>query len=262
MAKLNASLNLLVVLTLMILYCPIIVAIVFSFNAADRGMLWEGFSLRWYSEVWTERGLLDSLANSIIVTGIACAISLAMGLACSFALSLVGGRLFGILLALVFLPILTPDLLASLSQALFYQSIGWDKNLLTIALSYSTFGLSYVALFVTARLRTLDFSSYRRAASALGASTGLIFRTIFLPLARPPAFAATILVASLFLQDFIFAFFCGGLGSTTLSVRLYGMIKFGLRPSVNVIYTLLVLSAIGMLMAAEIIARRVKNENR
>jgi spermidine/putrescine transport system permease protein len=118
-----------------------------------------------------------------------------------------------------------------------------------------------VALFVAIRLRSLDFAQYVLAAQSLGASPLRTVRDHFLPLAAAPALAGVSIVAAMSAQDFVFAFFCGGTATTTLSVKIYGMVKFGLISSINVVYTILALGVLLLFLGSEaILTRKERHE--
>jgi ABC-type spermidine/putrescine transport system permease subunit II len=247
-----------VAIAVCVLYAPILVVVLFSFNSASRGMIWEGFSLHWYRDVWSDSTLLTSALNSLKVVVLTCLLSLIGGLSFGYLVSLASGRKFIALLSMLFLPILTPDLIGALAQSLFYRSLGIDKGLYTIAISQSFFGVAYVGLVVSARLRSLDFKQYLLAAASLGATPHRSFKDHFIPLSMPAAFSGMALVAALSIQDFLYAFFCGGVGSTTLSVRLYSLVRFGLATGINVIYVAVITTAILLLFLSEFSLRKVK----
>lgn len=248
-----------VLVALCVLYAPILVVVFFSFNSAQRGMIWEGFSLHWYRDVWSDSTLLTSSLNSLKVVVFTCVLSLIGGSAFGYLASLATGRRFVGLVSMLFLPVLTPDLIAALAQSLFYRSLGIDKGLHTIAVSQSFFGTAYVGLVVTARLRSIDFKQYLLAAASLGATPLRSFKDHFIPLAMPAALSGTAIVGALSMQDFLYAFFCGGLGSTTLSVRLYSLVRFGLTTGINVIYVAFIMTAIVLLVLSEFSLRKVKH---
>jgi ABC-type spermidine/putrescine transport system permease subunit II len=234
------------------LYGPLLIVFIFSFNAAQRGMIWTGFSLRWYHDVWADAQIMEAVSNTIKVACLTCGLSLVMGLGCAYACSVLEGKRFTLLTSLLFFPILTPDLVGALGQSLFYNWIGIGKSIYTVAISQSLFGMAYVAIFVSVRLRSMEFRKYVLAAASLGASPNHILRDLFVPLSFPAAMIGTAMVSVLSVQDFLYAFFCGGPGSTTLSVKLYGMVKFGVNSSINVLYVVFVAFAACILVASDL----------
>jgi|ERR1035437_89823 ABC-type spermidine/putrescine transport system permease subunit II len=221
---------------ILLLYLPVLLVIVFSFNSASRGMVWDSFSLRWYHEVWSDDAILIALWNTSRVVVLTSLLSLALGMLSGYCVALAKNRLFSVLLSCLFVSVLAPDLIMALAQALTYRTFGIQKGLLTIAVSHSTFGVAYVALFVAIRMKSIDFDQYLTAAESLGASPFRAARDHFLPLAVAPALAGTSIVAAMSAQDFVYAFFCGGASTTTLSVKIYSMVKFGVNSSINVVY--------------------------
>jgi spermidine/putrescine transport system permease protein len=228
---------------LAVLYLPLVVILCFSFNEAPRGMVWTGFSWRWYTDVWENQPLMEAVENSLRVATLATLLSGAIGTFAAFVVSTSGSRSFRFFAPLVLLPVLTPDLLISLANALAYRALGVSKGLSTIALSQSVVGAAYVALLITVRLRSIDFAAYVRAAQSLGASPLRIATDHFAPLAAMPLLVGAMIAAAFSLQDFLYAFFCGGVGSSTLSVHVYGLVRFGPHGGLNVIYVLAIAAA-------------------
>jgi spermidine/putrescine transport system permease protein len=222
-------------------------------------MIWEGFSLRWYKDVWGDKILIASVINTLKVVCLTCFISLIGGLSCGYLISISGKKSFTLLSSVIFLPILAPDLIIAIAQALFYRALGIEKGFFTISISQSFFGVAYVGLFVSIRLRSIDFKKYLLVSSSLGASPSQSFSNHFIPLALPAALAGSGVVAALSVQDFLYAFFCGGSGSTTLSVKLYSMVKFGVNSSINVLYVFLIVLATTAVFLSEKYSRKVKN---
>lgn len=214
-------------------------------------MIWESLSLRWYREVWSDKAILTALWNTMRVVSISSLISVTLGILCGYCVTLSKHRLFGFLLSCLFIPVLAPDLIMALAQALSYQTFGIEKGVLTIAMSHSTFGIAYIALFVAIRMKSIDFDQYMVAAESLGASPFRAARDHFLPLSVAPALAGMSIVAAMSAQDFVYAFFCGGASTTTLSVKIYGMVKFGLNSSINVIYVGLAATVLLLFWASE-----------
>jgi ABC-type spermidine/putrescine transport system permease subunit II len=226
-------------LSLLLLYLPLLLVVVFSFNSAPRGMVWESFSTRWYQSVWSDAAIMSSLKNTAAVvlgTGV---VSLAGGLVSGFAIGTSREKAFSLSLPFLFMPVILPDLVVALAQALLYKLLGLQQGILTIVLSQATFGVAYVALFVIVRIKSVPYNGYVIAAQTLGASPVRVLFDHFLPTALPAAIAGVTVVIAMSAQDFIYAFFCGGPASTTLSIRVYSMVKFGVNSSVNVVYVFL-----------------------
>ena len=226
-------------MAMVILYLPLVLVVVFSFNSAQRGMVWESFSFKWYQSVWSDSAVISSLKNTLSIASATGGVSLIGGLLCGYAVGTSRGKAFSLTLPLLFIPAILPDLVVALAQALLYKLAGLPKGLLTIVLSQATFGIAYVALFVVVRIKSIPYQGYVIAAQTLGASPTRVVRDHFVPLAFPAAVAGVALVVAMSAQDFIYAFFCGGPATTTLSVRIYSMVKFGVNSSVNVVYVFL-----------------------
>lgn len=230
--------------TLMVLaffYLPILVLVVNSFNASRFGSTWEGWSLRWYARLLTEREIWQALENSLIIALSATLAAVVLGTSAAMALHRFQSRLQRLHYMLIYTPLVVPEILMGISLLLFFAAIGLQLGLFTIFLAHVTFCISYVAMVVLGRLQDFDFSVVE-AALDLGASWWTAFWRVLLPLLAPGIVAGGLLAFTLSIDDFVITFFVAGPGSTTLPIRIYSMIKHGSPPLINALSTILLVA--------------------
>ena len=225
-------------LVLAFFYLPILVLVVNSFNASRFGAAWEGWSLRWYVQLLSERAIWHALENSLIVAVTATVVSTLLGTLAALALHRYDTRLQRTHSALLAIPLVMPEILMGISLLLFFVSTGVELGLFTVFLAHVTFCTSFVALVVLGRLQDFD-ESVIEAARDLGASWWTVTWRVLVPLLAPGIVAGALLAFTLSIDDFVVTFFVAGPGATTLPIRIYGMIKHGSLPLINALSTLL-----------------------
>ena len=223
-----------------LLYLPVVVLIITSFNASRFGGGWEGFTLSWYSKLFHEPSVWYALINSLIVATYSSLTSTVLGVTAALALYRYRSPLQKLHLGLLLAPLVMPDILMGISLLLLFVSIHLKLSLLTVFLAHTTFSMSYVAMIVRTRLELMD-RSIIEAAKDLGATSFQVFWKVLLPFLSPAIFAGGLLAFTLSLDDFVITFFVVGPGATTLPVYVYSMMKFGSPPLINALSTLLLL---------------------
>jgi spermidine/putrescine transport system permease protein len=237
------------------LYLPIFILIIYSFNANKVVGVWQGFSLQWYEELFTDRAIASAFKNSIWVATWSTLISTFLGTMAALVLERYRFRGRLTFDAVLYLPIIIPDIVMALSTLLFFVMVGIALSRNTILIAHVAFNISFVAVIVRARLATMD-GNLEEAAADLGASEWTAFRRVTMPLLMPGIVAGALLAFTLSLDDFVITFFVSGPGSTTLPVRVYSMIKFGVTPEVNAISTLMLLGSTILVIISLVIQRR------
>ncbi|HRD55529.1 MAG TPA: ABC transporter permease subunit [Parachlamydiaceae bacterium] len=224
---------------LIFLYLPIIILVINSFNESRFGDIWNGFSLKWYESLFKERAIWDAVYNSLIIAISSTVASTILGsLAASVLYRYKNSKLQKFNYALIYTPLILPDILMGISLLLFFIFLNIKLGLFTIFIAHTTFCLSYVTMVILSRLQNFDFALVE-AAQDLGANSWQIFKRILLPLLTPGILAAALLSFTLSIDDFVITFFVAGPGATTLPVYVYGMIKFGSPQLINALSTLL-----------------------
>lgn len=248
------------------LWVPILILIVFSFNDAETVSVWRGFTTQWYQNIFanaisagTESArfstelMLNSVGNSLLVGAVTTAISTVIGTL--VAMSLVRGRFPGktVLDALLYLPIVIPEITQAISLAVFFRILFDYANSMneglraapgfgTIIIGHVAFCISYVAIVVRARFADMN-PRFEEAARDLGANEWRTFWRVTFPLILPGVIAGALLAFTISLDDFIVTFFVSGIGTTTLPIFVYGLLKTRVPPEINAISTLMLLAS-------------------
>lgn len=237
------------------LYLPIIVLVIYSFSGGSNVGVWAGFSTRWYAELLGDRLLLSAFRVSLWVALWSTLIATVLGTLAALALERY--RFFGRLTfdTVMYLPIIIPDIVMALSTLLFFVTVAVPLSRYTILVTHVAFNVAFVAVVVRARLAEMD-KSLEEAAADLGASAWTTFRRVTLPILMPGIVSGALLAFTLSLDDFVITFFVAGPGSTTLPVRVYSMIKFGVTPEVNAISTLMLAGSTVLVVISLMLQRK------
>jgi spermidine/putrescine transport system permease protein len=237
------------------LYAPIIILIVFSFNSSRFVSAWESFSFRWYGVLFQDAAMGSALRNSLIVAVSTTLIATVFGTMVALAMErhqFPGKMAFD---ALLYLPVIIPDIAMAVMLLLFFVMANFGLSLYTIIISHVAFQISFVAIVVRARLVGFD-RSLEEAAQDLGANELQTFWHVTLPLLMPAILGGALLAFTLSLDDFVITFFTAGVGSTTLPLRIYSMVKLGVTPEINAISTLLLAASMTLVMLSLFLQRK------
>lgn len=226
------------VAVLILLYLPIVMLAVNSFNESRFGGVWTGFSFKWYARLLEEKQLWIALKNSLIVALSSTIASTFLGTCAAFALHGYRSSLQKIHYFLVYTPLVIPDILIGISLLLLFFALNVPLGLLTITIAHTTFCMSYVAMVMLSKLQNFDFSVVE-AAQDLGASRWTVIRRILLPLLAPAIISGALLAFILSIDDFVITFFLAGEGTITLPLYIYSKVKFGSTPIINALSTLI-----------------------
>ncbi len=237
------------------LYIPIAVLIVYSFNENRFVSVWTGFSFRWYRVLFEDAQMGSAFRLSMWVALWSTLISTILGTLAALAMERFNFRGRLAFDGILYLPIIIPDIAMALSTLLFFVILGISLSKYTILIAHVAFNISFVAIIVRARLADMD-AHLEEAAADLGANAWVTFRRITLPLLMPGIVAGALLAFTLSLDDFVITFFVAGPGSTTLPVRVYSMIRFGLSPEVNAVSTLMFLGSTVLVVISLLVQRR------
>ncbi|MEM7497595.1 MAG: ABC transporter permease [Pseudomonadota bacterium] len=234
------SLRIMMALGFAFLYAPIVILVIYSFNASKLVSVWGGWSLRWYEALLQNDQLLDALWVSLVVAACASTVATFLGTMAGLTLARVprflGRTLFtGMVLA----PLVMPEVITGLSLLLTFIAIGMDRGFVTLIIAHATFSMCYVAVVVQARLAGFD-RSVEEAAADLGAQPGTVFRRVTLPLIVPGIVAGWLLSFTLSLDDLVIAQFATGPGATTLPMKIFSAVRLGVTPEINAIATILI----------------------
>jgi spermidine/putrescine transport system permease protein len=244
-------------LVYLFLYAPILVLVVFSFNRSRLTAVWGGFTLDWYARLLSSPQIRTSLRNSLVVALVTTVVATVIGTAAALALARGRLRQTGSLTALLALPIVVPEIVLASSLLLFFAALGLRLGFLTVILAHVAFCLSYVVVVVRARFAGLD-PSLEEAAADLGAGPWRTFFQVTLPGIMPGVLSAALLVFALSVDDYVVTSFVAGVGSTTLPIQIYSMVRSGITPEINAISTLLLVATALLLLSAQQLERGVR----
>lgn len=251
------GLSAILVLAFAFLYIPIAVLVVLSFNAGGLPTAWTGFSVKWYGALLGNVDILQAALNTLIVALASTLIATILGTL--LALGIETRRRSGRALeALVFAPMIIPDIVLAIALLSFFSLLKIPMGLHTIILSHVVFNLAFVSAVVRARLKGFDWS-VTEASADLGASGLTTFRRVTLPLILPAVVAGALLSFTLSVDEFIIAFFTAGAGraSTTLPMQIFAMIRFGVTPEINALATLVMIVSVTALTLSQRLNRGV-----
>lgn len=237
------------------LYLPILVLMALSFNRSGLPTAWTGFTVEWYGRLLGNADIGRALVNTLVVATAATAISTVLGV--GIALALMGTRAPAWLEALLFAPMIIPDIVLAIALASFYHLVGLSLGLHSIVLSHVVFDIAFVTAVVRTRLRHFD-RSIIEASIDLGASEWTTFRRVTLPVILPGVIAAALLAFTLSIDEFIIAYFTSGAGtsSITLPMKIFSMVRFGVTPDINAMATILIVVSFAIVLASQRLERK------
>lgn len=229
------------------LYLPILLLMIYSFNASKLATVWSGFSTRWYGELFNNRQILDALWISLEVAFWTACASTVLGTMAAMVMTrfkrFPGKTMFG---ALITAPLVMPEVILGFSLMTLLVAMGGipgfpARGVTSIWIAHVTFTLSFVTVVVSSRLQELD-RSLEEAAMDLGASRLKVFFQITLPIIAPALVAGWLLAFTLSLDDVVIASFVAGPNSTTLPMKVFASVRMGIKPEINALATLMVLA--------------------
>lgn len=237
-------------LVYLFLYLPIVVLIVFSFNAGKQTAVWDGFTFKWYGELIQNERILASVKNSLIVAAATTVIATIIGTAVALAMGRHRFRGKGMTQAMLYLPIVIPEIVLGAALLTLLGVVKWTPSLWTVIAAHVAFSIPYVAIVVRARLAGFDLA-LEEASMDLGAGPVETFFRVTLPVLLPGIVSGALLVFTISIDDYVITSFVAGVGSTTLPLQIYSMVKVGVTPEVNAVSTLLLLVTVLMIVIAQ-----------
>lgn len=233
-------------LTYLFMLVPIAVLIVFAFNAGKSTVVWTGFSLEWFGKVWHNRNIARALNVSLVVALGSAALSTAIGALAAVAITrreFPGRDLLGAALAA---PLVLPEIVLSVGLLVFMSFIGLSLGYGSMIVGHVLVSIPFATLIVRAAASSLD-ARLEDAAADLGANEWQTFRLVTLPQLMPAVATAFILSATLSFDNLVMSTFTSGVGTTTLPLRIYSMLKLGITPEINALGALMVVANVAIL---------------
>ncbi|MCX7079409.1 MAG: ABC transporter permease subunit [Pseudomonas sp.] len=256
--------SLMLIVGLLFIYLPMLILVIYSFNASKLVTVWGGWSIKWYVGLLDNTQLMGSVVRSLEIACYTAIAAVVLGTLAAFVLTRItrfkGRTLFG---GLVTAPLVMPEVITGLSLLLLFvamaQMIGWpqERGLVTIWIAHTTFCAAYVAVVVSARLRELDLS-IEEAAMDLGARPWKVFFLITIPMIAPSLGAGGMMSFALSLDDLVLASFVSGPGSTTLPMEVFSAVRLGVKPEINAVASLILLAVSLMTFLVWFFSRRAE----
>jgi spermidine/putrescine transport system permease protein len=241
-------------LVYLFLFAPILIVILFSFNSERSLQTFEGFSLRWYEEVFNDESLRTSLFTSLEIAAITTVVATILGTGLALGMTRSYSRISRASGLLLLIPLVTPEIVAGVSAFVLFAQVGIALSVTTIVLAHITFSIAYVCVVVRGRLASMG-QDIEEAALDLGATRWQAVRLVTLPALWPAILAAAMLVFVLSFDDFVLSFFTTGEDPQPLPVRIYSALRFGISPSINAIGTLMLVVSAAIIAIAIMLPR-------
>jgi putrescine transport system permease protein len=245
-----------VALGLAFLYLPIVILVIYSFNASRLVGVWGGWSTRWYVALVKDQGMLDSARISLGIAAVSATAATVLGTL--GAIALVRGGAFRsrmLFSAMVYAPLVMPEVITGLSLLLLFVALDIDRGFWTIAIAHTTLTMCFVTVVVQARLMDFD-TSLEEAAMDLGCPPLKTFLTVTLPLITPAIVSGWMLAFTLSLDDLVVASFTTGPGATALPIRIYSEVRLGVKPEINAVCTIMIAVVAVAVIAASLVGKR------
>ena len=245
-----------VALGLAFLYLPIVILVIYSFNASRLVGIWGGWSTRWYAALLVDEGMQDSAWISLRIGALSATAATVLGTLGAIAL-VRGGRFRSRVLfsGMIYAPLVMPEVITGLSLLLLFVALDVDRGFWTITLSHTTLTMCFVTVVVQARLLDFD-TALEEAAMDLGCPQLKTFLIVTLPLIAPAIASGWMLAFTLSLDDLVVASFTTGPGATTLPIRIYSEVRLGVKPEINAVCTIMIAVVAVVVIAASLASKR------
>jgi spermidine/putrescine transport system permease protein len=239
------------------LYAPIAIVVLYAFNGGREALTWEGFSTRWFGEALRDPSITEPFRNSLVIAGLNAVIACVLGTALALAISRMRRSIRVPIDTLVYMTLVTPEIVFGISALIFFVEAGISLGLKTILISHVVFNASIVALIVRARFVGMG-QELEEASYDLGAGPLSTFRQVTLPRLAPAILAGGLLAFTFSFDDFITSFFVAGAGSTTLPIRIFSSVRFGTSPVINATAAMILGLTIVAIVLAYLVLRRTE----
>ncbi len=254
--------NLVITLVFIFLFLPILVLILFSFNTSELNIVFEGFTLHWYKDLFSNRSLLEALLNTLIVAGVSTIISTIIGTMSAYGLYKYDFKGKKLINELLYVPIVLPEIVLGIALLCIYTLMKLELGMFTLILAHISFSIPFVIISVRSVLSSMD-PNLEKAAADLGADEMTTFMKVILPSLLPGVMSGAQLAFSLSLDDVGISYVTAGPGSNTLPLHIYSIIKTGVTPDVNALISLMLLAIFTVLTISMIInLKKLKGDNK
>lgn len=251
--------NLYLGFVLVMMYVPILLVILYSFNESKISSVWGGFSWKWYEQLFRDTALFEALRNTVVL-GLASSLCAGIiGTLGAYGMTKVNFRSRGAVEYVSTLPIMIPEIILGMVFMAFFSLLGIPFGMGTLVIAHTAFCIPYVFMLVKARLVGMD-KSLAEAALDLGASPARVFFDITLPLILPAIVSGMLLAFAMSIDDVIISVFVTGVNTNTLPIKIYTQLKTGVTPEINALCTLMFLVTLLLCGIAAFLGRTPKKK--
>ena len=237
-----------------LMYLPVAVVIIFSFNESKLPVRLTGFSLQWYEKLFADSAMMEALVNSLILGVASCAVSAVIGTLGAVGLSRIHWKTKGALEYISILPLMIPEIILGMVLMAFFYMLNLPFGMLTLLIGHTVFCIPYILMEVKARLVGMDHS-LEEAARDLGATSLRAFWDITLPLIMPAVASGSLLAFAMSMDDVVISIFVNGPRLSTLPIKVYTQIKTGVTPEINALCTIMLAFTAGILLLYSFVKR-------
>lgn len=239
------------------LYAPLFLLIILSFNASEFGTRWVGFTFKWYIKLFNNSTLMDAAVNSFIVAAASATTATIIGTLA--AVSIFRFKFFGknFLMLLLYIVMMSPEIVMGISLLILFMLIGMPLGFTTLLIAHTTISLPFVMIVLFTRLSGFD-KSVIEAAKDLGADELRTFWHVILPSIAPAVIAGWLLSFTISMDDSIVSFFTTGPGFEVLPLKIYSMVRLGIKPEVNALSAIIFAFCIILVVIAQFLLKERK----
>lgn len=251
--------NLYLAIMILLMYFPLVMVVIFSFNESRLSASFTGFSLKWYETLANDRDLKEALFNSILLGVLSCGISAVIGTLGAVGMARVKYKSKGMMEYLSTIPIMIPEIILGMVFLVFFSMLNLPFGMTTLVIAHTTFCIPYIFMMVKARLVGID-KSLEEAARDLGAGPVRTFFDITVPLIAPAVLSGSLLAFAMSFDDVVISIFVNGPRLNTLPVKVYAQLKTGVTPEINAICTIILVVITVVLFLFSFLSKRIKKK--
>ena len=251
--------NLYLAIMILLMYFPLVMVVIFSFNESRLSANFTGFSLKWYETLANDRDLKEALFNSILLGVLSCGISAVIGTLGAVGMARVKYKTKGMMEYLSTIPIMIPEIILGMVFLVFFSMLNLPFGMTTLVIAHTTFCIPYIFMMVKARLVGID-KSLEEAARDLGAGPIRTFFDITMPLIAPAVLSGSLLAFAMSFDDVVISIFVNGPRLNTLPVKVYAQLKTGVTPEINALCTIILVVITAVLLFSSFLSKRAEKK--
>ena len=251
--------NLYLAIMILLMYFPLVMVVIFSFNESRLSANFTGFSLKWYETLANDRDLKEALFNSILLGVLSCGISAIIGTLGAVGMARVKYKTKGMMEYLSTIPIMIPEIILGMVFLVFFSMLNLPFGMTTLVIAHTTFCIPYTFMMVKARLVGID-KSLEEAARDLGAGPIRTFFDITMPLIAPAVLSGSLLAFAMSFDDVVISIFVNGPRLNTLPVKVYAQLKTGVTPEINALCTIILVVITAVLLLSSFLSKRAEKK--